>query len=206
MPGKAAAPAQAKENGAAAAEAQTEAEKRAAADLHEISVAMTKATASGSGTSIGEMALDVLLEVVDDQIYAVIFECHRAYKLKLRSPISAIMPSTKIEGLVDVPGYDIFGNKPDKCPVEAFRCPHCNTLRQPAKFAPHLEKCMGMGGRELRRVRANKDTTTSAEPTATPPKRKAVAQPDGAGQSQKVVKISNGPTTPIIVTTEDVFT
>jgi hypothetical protein len=31
-------------------------------------------------------------------------------------------------------------------------CPKCGSNRHPSKFAPHLEKCMGMGGRESRRA------------------------------------------------------
>lgn len=46
----------------------------------------------------------------------------------------------RIHGLVDIAGYDVFGNKTQKTVVEAFNCPHCGLLRQPAKFAPHLEK------------------------------------------------------------------
>src|SRR5437868_95975 len=33
-----------------------------------------------------------------------------------------------------------------------FACPNCGTVRQPAKFAPHLEKCRGMSVREPRRA------------------------------------------------------
>lgn len=36
------------------------------------------------------------------QIYSVIFESHRAYKLKLRSPIEDILPNTKSESFVCV--------------------------------------------------------------------------------------------------------
>ena len=39
---------------------------------------------------------------------------------------------------------------------ESFPCPRCGANKLPAKFAGHLEKCMGMGGRESRRVAATK--------------------------------------------------
>eukprot|EP00035_Acanthoeca_spectabilis_P036759 m.41545 g.41545 ORF g.41545 m.41545 type:complete len:204 (-) comp8223_c0_seq1:384-995(-) len=194
--------------GAAAEAGVTVAEDPQAAkyalELAQISDAIVKGRESGLGASLGELALDVLLELLDDQIYSVIFESHRAYKLKLRSPIEDILPNTKIEGLVDVPGYDIFGRKPEKSAVEAFRCPHCNTPRQPAKFAPHLEKCMGMGGRELRRGAVRSKAQAAPETAPTPPaKRKAAAQPDAPGQSPKVAKLSNGTvSTPTIYTEE----
>ena len=102
----------------------------------------------------------------------------------------------RVEGLVDIHGFDIFGNNPEKSPVEAFKCPHCGTLRQPAKFAPHLEKCMGMGGRELRRgaARANNgkpDAATSA--IAAAPKRKMSGATAAEGNSAKQARVDQNP-------------
>ena len=44
--------------------------------------------------------------------------------------------------------------------VHQYTCSY--TLLQPSKFAPHLEKCMGMGGRESKRV-ATKRSRQQAE-------------------------------------------
>lgn len=81
----------------------------------------------------------------------------RKSPLPLASPLLAQRPPSafirgKNRGLVDQPGRDIYGMQPNKAVPPAFNCPVCGTLRQPAKFAPHLEKCMGMGGRESRRA------------------------------------------------------
>lgn len=48
--------------------------------------------------------------------------------------------------LVNVKGLDIFGNAPNamKKPVDCV-CPNCSRMLGAQKFAPHLEKCMGMG-------------------------------------------------------------
>lgn len=45
---------------------------------------------SQGATSIGVLTLDILLGLVDEQIYSAVFEMHRAYKLRLLSPAETI--------------------------------------------------------------------------------------------------------------------
>jgi SAGA-associated factor 11 len=48
--------------------------------------------------------------------------------------------------LVQRDGCDVFGVSVDaQHGSESVRCPHCGRAVQAARFAPHLEKCMGMG-------------------------------------------------------------
>ena len=102
----------------------------------------------------------ILQELVDDSVFAVVIEEHRKIKLGLHCPTKLVVrkdcSAAPPQGLVDVPGYDVFGLQPAKVAGEAFPCPNCASMRHPSKFAPHLEKCMGMGGRESRRVAANR--------------------------------------------------
>lgn len=42
-------------------------------------------------------------------------------------------------------GLDIFGNSPLDAPVEKFDCPQCLNQFPASRYAPHLEKCLGMG-------------------------------------------------------------
>ena len=42
------------------------------------------------------------------------------------------------------PGLDVFGQVPVKKPQECV-CPNCARTLAAIRFAPHLEKCMGMG-------------------------------------------------------------
>lgn len=48
--------------------------------------------------------------------------------------------------IIDEKGLDIFGNVPQtqKKTVDCV-CPNCSRTLGASKFAPHLEKCMGMG-------------------------------------------------------------
>ena len=57
-------------------------------------------------------------------------------------------------GLVVRDGVDVFGKKPDVNAVGSFECIHCRRNVVASRFAPHLEKCMGIGkfsGRAARR-------------------------------------------------------
>eukprot|EP00470_Lotharella_oceanica_P005247 CAMPEP_0170166728 /NCGR_PEP_ID=MMETSP0040_2-20121228/335_1 /TAXON_ID=641309 /ORGANISM="Lotharella oceanica, Strain CCMP622" /LENGTH=124 /DNA_ID=CAMNT_0010404533 /DNA_START=109 /DNA_END=483 /DNA_ORIENTATION=+ len=45
------------------------------------------------------------------------------------------------------PKMDVFGNYP-KNTSEYFKCVHCQQRVVSSKFAPHLDKCMGRGGRQ----------------------------------------------------------
>eukprot|EP00040_Diaphanoeca_grandis_P043977 m.10916 g.10916 ORF g.10916 m.10916 type:complete len:237 (-) comp8554_c0_seq1:108-818(-) len=154
-------------------------------------------------TSVGAMTLEILGEFVDNEIRSVVFEMHRAYKLGLLAdPSRAIMPSNK--GLVNLPGLDIFGRKPEKNSVPSFSCPNCGSLRQPAKFAPHLEKCMGMGGR-TQRTSARTTTTTTTDNGSNKRKQdiKSGAAPDDGlfffeQKKQKVVEYKAEPEQEII--------
>ena len=48
--------------------------------------------------------------------------------------------------IVDARGLDIFGNAPQIMKKsEDCLCPNCSRTLGAQKFAPHLEKCMGMG-------------------------------------------------------------
>ena len=48
--------------------------------------------------------------------------------------------------IMDVKGLDIFGNAPQTMKKnEECLCPNCSRTLGAQKFAPHLEKCMGMG-------------------------------------------------------------
>ena len=49
--------------------------------------------------------------------------------------------------LVDRPGHDVFGESSATSGKKPFECvcPHCERTLVAQRFAPHLEKCMGMG-------------------------------------------------------------
>lgn len=47
--------------------------------------------------------------------------------------------------IVDQPGLDIFGQVYNQWKNKECECPNCKRLIAASRFAPHLEKCLGMG-------------------------------------------------------------
>lgn len=47
--------------------------------------------------------------------------------------------------IVDQPGVDIFGQVYNQWKNKECVCPNCSRSIAASRFAPHLEKCLGMG-------------------------------------------------------------
>ena len=54
--------------------------------------------------------------------------------------------------IVSKPGIDIFGNNPTQT-TEKLKCLNCNQSYPANRYAPHLEKCLGLGRRSTRGTR-----------------------------------------------------
>ena len=50
---------------------------------------------------------------------------------------------------------DMFGNMIQPVALDQVSCPSCGRKIASGRFAPHLEKCMGLGGRQARKSVAN---------------------------------------------------
>lgn len=50
-------------------------------------------------------------------------------------------------GITDAKGFDVFGGESSSNAKKQYECecPHCERTLAAQRFAPHLEKCMGMG-------------------------------------------------------------
>lgn len=86
---------------------------------------------------------DVLEEITDEVILGLCFEVHRAVKLNILFLDEPKEDEKKYE-IVDEMGLDVFGQAPMKKQFECV-CPNCQRNLAASRFAPHLEKCMGMG-------------------------------------------------------------
>ena len=70
--------------------------------------------------------------------------------------------------MVDVKGYDIFGNTPQSLQKNVdCQCPNCDRTLAAQKFAPHLEKCMGMGRNSSRIANRKSVPLSPARPPST---------------------------------------
>lgn len=86
--------------------------------------------------------------------------------------------------IVDQPGVDIFGQVYNQWKNKECECPNCKRLIAASRFAPHLEKCLGMG-RNSSRI-ANRRSVSQSRPlgnTCTVPKWVSISQQSGSSSS-----------------------
>ncbi|KAF9188620.1 Ataxin-7-like protein 3 [Haplosporangium sp. Z 767] len=109
---------------------------------------MDKSIASKDGTQLGAASLaslsfEILGELLDEIILDVVAETHRDVK-NMRS----ICPVFVRVGL------DIFGQSqnPKSSQDQSYECVHCQRPYPALRYAPHLEKCMGLAGRTSSRT------------------------------------------------------
>eukprot|EP01112_Ceratiomyxa_fruticulosa_P005705 TRINITY_DN1654_c0_g1_i3.p1 TRINITY_DN1654_c0_g1~~TRINITY_DN1654_c0_g1_i3.p1 ORF type:complete len:731 (+),score=185.64 TRINITY_DN1654_c0_g1_i3:1220-3412(+) len=101
-------------------------------------------------TPQNELEQNIFDELIDDVILDIVFDMHRKAKtgqLDLGSVIS------------NTPGYDIFGQSYTALSNSlSTECLNCGRQFAASRYAPHLEKCLGLGGRpSRRRAAANND-------------------------------------------------
>lgn len=91
----------------------------------------------------GDPLEDLMLELIDEISLGLCFDIHRT--IKIGTYMLDITDSREDEfSIVSEKGLDVFGQLPMKKQVECV-CPNCNRNIAASRFAPHLEKCMGMG-------------------------------------------------------------
>ena len=86
---------------------------------------------------------EVVDQLFEDLVLEEILDVGRELRWGLLTAVlEPIPPELRIN---DTPGVDIFGQVLSKKPNFECECPKCNRMLAAARFAPHLEKCMGMG-------------------------------------------------------------
>ncbi|KAH3692154.1 ataxin-7-like protein 3 [Dreissena polymorpha] len=86
----------------------------------------------------------IVNDIIDDVTLGLCFEVHRSCKLGTLFLGDTDPQSQREHAIVDEPGVDVFGNPPARKQLECV-CPNCQRNLAASRFAPHLEKCMGMG-------------------------------------------------------------
>ena len=96
------------------------------------------------GVSVDWASAWILGELVDEVTFGVALEIHRAHKLGIAQLEYGETDETD-STVVDQPGLDVFGQSLPLKKISEINCPNCDRNLAAARFAPHLEKCMGMG-------------------------------------------------------------
>uniref|UniRef100_A0A4X1TQU7 Ataxin-7-like protein 3 n=1 Tax=Sus scrofa TaxID=9823 RepID=A0A4X1TQU7_PIG len=91
------------------------------------------------------IAQEIYADLVEDSCLGFCFEVHRAVKCGYFFLDDTDPDSMKDFEIVDQPGLDIFGQVFNQWKSKECVCPNCNRSIAASRFAPHLEKCLGMG-------------------------------------------------------------
>ncbi|XP_052821952.1 ataxin-7-like protein 3 isoform X2 [Octopus bimaculoides] len=102
---------------------------------------------------------DVTADLIDEVTLGVCFEVHRSAKIGTLFLGDTDPWSHKEHEIVYKSGVDVFGQVPTKKQFECT-CPNCQRHLAASRFAPHLEKCMGMG-RNSSRIASKRIATTT---------------------------------------------
>ncbi|XP_025135798.2 ataxin-7-like protein 3 isoform X7 [Bubalus bubalis] len=91
------------------------------------------------------IAQEIYADLVEDSCLGFCFEVHRAVKCGYFFLDDTDPESMKDFEIVDQPGLDIFGQVFNQWKSKECVCPNCSRSIAASRFAPHLEKCLGMG-------------------------------------------------------------
>ncbi|KAG2460920.1 UBF1 factor, partial [Polypterus senegalus] len=91
------------------------------------------------------IAHEIFNDLIDDACLGLCFDVHRAVKCGYFFLDETDPESMKDFEIVDQPGVDIFGQVYNQWKNKECVCPNCNRSIAASRFAPHLEKCLGMG-------------------------------------------------------------
>ncbi|KAM6450412.1 ataxin-7-like protein 3 isoform 1-T2 [Liasis olivaceus] len=107
---------------------------------------MEEMTLSGLDNSkLEALAHDIYTDLIEDTCLGLCFEVHRAVKCGYFFLDDTDPDSMKDFEIVDQPGLDIFGQVYNQWKTKECVCPNCSRSIAASRFAPHLEKCLGMG-------------------------------------------------------------
>ncbi|XP_011198191.1 SAGA-associated factor 11 homolog [Bactrocera dorsalis] len=117
-------------------------------------------------TSLDEAAHYLYQSLLDDAVVGVFLEIHHLHRTGNLDALDGV-PEEGTDAsyrIVDMPNYDIFGISSVKKLMDCT-CPNCDRPVSASRFAPHLEKCMGMGRNSSRiasRRLATKEGTSAS--------------------------------------------
>ena len=89
----------------------------------------------------------ILDELVDHLALGICHQTHRAAKLGYLELEEVAAEEESKYRISDEKGVDVFGESSALAMKKQYECtcPHCDRTLAASRFAPHLEKCMGMG-------------------------------------------------------------
>ncbi|KAG0068165.1 SAGA-associated factor [Linnemannia elongata] len=112
-------------------------------------IASSKDGPDSTAASLASLSFEILGDLLDEIVLDVVSEAHREVKnMRTVCPIC----KTKCRNYVVRAGQDIFGQNPQPSNSQTFDCVHCQRSFPAQRYAPHLEKCLGLAGRSSSRA------------------------------------------------------
>ncbi|KAF9146003.1 Ataxin-7-like protein 3 [Linnemannia schmuckeri] len=112
-------------------------------------IASSKDGPDSAAASLASLSFEILGDLLDEIVLDVVSEAHREVKnMRTVCPIC----KTKCRNYVVRSGQDIFGQNPQPSNSQTFDCVHCQRSFPAQRYAPHLEKCLGLAGRSSSRA------------------------------------------------------
>ncbi|KAJ3295168.1 hypothetical protein HDU79_009740 [Rhizoclosmatium sp. JEL0117] len=102
---------------------------------------------------LGAVGDEIFNSIMEQCIYEVAYEMHREDKL-VKAPCQICLK--KCRCYVVKPAVDVFGNAPSPATLEKIKCIQCGHPFSTNRYAQHLEKCLGIGGRRAATRTVNK--------------------------------------------------
>ncbi|XP_050664224.1 SAGA-associated factor 11 homolog isoform X2 [Leptidea sinapis] len=117
-------------------------------------------------SNVEDAAKFIYDSLYDDVAMGFLFEFHHGLKTGLTDLIEGEKEDEESYKIVNSSEYDVFGLSVLKKTQDAnCSCPNCERPVSASRFAPHLEKCMGMG-RNSSRIASRRIASNSREPTS----------------------------------------
>ncbi|KAF8945167.1 SAGA-associated factor [Haplosporangium gracile] len=112
-------------------------------------ISSSKDGPDSSAASLASLSFEILGDLLDEIVLDVVSEVHR--EVKIMRTVCPIC-KTKCRNYVVRSGQDIFGQNPQPSNSQTFDCVHCQRSFPAQRYAPHLEKCLGLAGRSSSRT------------------------------------------------------
>ncbi|KAI7879171.1 hypothetical protein K492DRAFT_238062 [Lichtheimia hyalospora FSU 10163] len=144
-------------------------------------------------TNKASLAFMLLGELIDECIYDVVFEAHR--NIKQANSVCQIC-QTRCRSYVSRAGCDVFGNSYAANNLPSYECVNCHKMIAAGRYAPHLEKCLGLAGRQSSRVanrRLGSSSPYASTPTSVDDSTHALSDPESDKKKKRPIQsTSNG--------------
>ncbi|XP_061413395.1 ataxin-7-like protein 3 isoform X2 [Lethenteron reissneri] len=148
------------------------------------------------GLDMEAIVQEVYGDLVEDVCLGLCLEAHRSVKCGFFF-IDEMDPEGMQEfEIVDKAGVDVFGQVFNQCKNRDCECPNCGRTIAAARFAPHLEKCLGMGRNSSRlanRRLANSNSNNMTKSESDPEDNDDVNDNDWSYSSEKKGASRTGP-------------